>query len=67
MIVGCYTLDLYCDHPKHKDNVEISKRGAHQYTGITGGECRQAARRDGWKIRNNVAICPICANKDTTP
>lgn len=51
MIVGCYSMDLYCEN-------------AHVYTGETWGECVRDARRDGWKITpDRKAYCPNCSGK----
>ncbi|KKM61296.1 hypothetical protein LCGC14_1533210 [marine sediment metagenome] len=68
MIVGCYTLDLCCDHPKHKP----TKSGGPtiygtcepaQFTGPTAGACRKEARKSGWRLEldEGVAFCPVCA------
>lgn len=60
MIVGCYTLDLYCDskreHHYQEDNVSFGK----QYTGRNERECWQQARADGWKKQGVYAFCPKC-------
>lgn len=59
MIVGCYTLHLYCD----------TKLAAHrnvpfpgEYCGETASECRQLARKVGWKLdlAKGTATCPNC-------
>ena len=67
MIVGGYTLDLYCDHPRHAEHSYAIKNETHpdQYTGETGSECRAKARRRGWKLdlREGQAICPYCGEK----
>lgn len=53
-MVGCYTLDLYCD--------ERTDRGmdmkACQFTGETGGECRRQARKLGWRLEPDRHLCP---------
>lgn len=63
MIVGCYTMHLYCDGP-----------GPHGYgtmplelTGRTEGECFAQSRKKGWKIDNHEhkAYCPKCKPKKT--
>jgi len=61
MIVGCYTLDLYCDnddcpHRRDKDG------GWHrcQYTGEFGAACRKEARKDGWTLDHKRTLCPSC-------
>jgi hypothetical protein len=49
-MVGCYSLDLYCDDPTHRayDVGGISRPGT--YTGDTFTECARKARVDGWVI-----------------
>lgn len=64
MIVGCYSLHLYCDTPQcpHRPH-----RGPDfDAIGETGGEARDEARKAGWKIdmRQNKAYCPKCASAD---
>lgn len=68
MIVGCYTLHLYCDGERcvlGRSRGEII--GPSEYTGNTGGEARSAARRDGWKIDepNDKAWCRKCRKEAT--
>lgn len=67
MIVGCYTLDLYCDEdgcPNDCARYTSDGRGAPpgQFTGETGGECRSQAKRAGWKLTRRDgeghASCP---------
>lgn len=66
MIVGCYTLDLYCDAEgctNPRPHTSDGGRGPlAQYTAETGGACRRDARRDGWRlrVREGRAICPQC-------
>lgn len=60
-IVGCYTLDLYCD--REGDCVEEYPRSPQdQYNAESGGEARQQARRNGWRLnlKAGTAICPHC-------
>lgn len=66
MIVGGYTLDLYCDNPdcEHKPH-----RGpAAEYTHELGSVCRRLAKKDGWKLnhRQGIATCPHCASPTET-
>ena len=70
MIVGCYTLDLYCDDPNetHEKIDFMHSAGGefpHQYTAAYGSQCRAQARRDGWtlNLQKNTAICPKCHGK----
>lgn len=61
MIVGCYTLDLYCDVTYRKHPWDY--RFPHQFTGETFGECKKQAQRYGWIFhRNSTVTCPHCAD-----
>ena len=61
MIVGGYTLDLYCDH-KNKDH-EYNEF-PHTYYEQLGSLCRKNARRDGWILhKDGTATCPKCNPK----
>lgn len=65
MIVGCYTLDLYCDVEGCTYNLRAGQLQPSQYTGVAGTECKRAARKDGWRFQDaddgQRAICPVCA------
>lgn len=65
MIVGGYTLDLYCDHKDHKPGT-ISSSG-EQFFGETFSQCKRLASRAGWKFSRNKspaeAYCPACVKK----
>ena len=71
MIVGCYSLDLYCDNfDLMKDQVEDSyghryDEFPHQFTGYSRPECVRNARHRGWivNIPANKAYCPGCVKK----
>jgi hypothetical protein len=66
MIVGCYTLDLYCDNPFHLD---VYGEFPDQYFDEYGSVCMRQARNRGWlftKDKNTgerIAICPRCSGK----
>lgn len=64
MISSGYEMHLYCDYP---DDSYRHKQPAI-FTGETAGECRQKARRLGWKFRDGMTrvICPSCAKKGRT-
>jgi hypothetical protein len=65
MIVGGYTLDLYCDDPDH-----VPVHGeSHQFFTEEGSQARRKARKAGWmlNLRDGVARCPACAKKAKTP
>lgn len=67
MIVGCYTLDLYCenqDDPRHKWNAFPV-----QITGETFNGCAWKARKAGWMInrKTGICLCPLCSGKKRLP
>ncbi len=62
MIVGCYSMDLYCDGPH--EPWEISCKFPDKYTGRTLASCRRQAVRDGWRFsRDNRVLCPECVKE----
>lgn len=70
MIVGCYTLDLYCDGKgcltNHPFGIGPESRYIPvQFTGETGQECRKEATRAGWVINNRAGtcLCPKCVRE----
>jgi hypothetical protein len=61
MIVGCYTLDLYCELETEDHEY---KEFPHEYTDEYGSKCRSDARKSGWILRRDgTAICPKCNQK----
>lgn len=48
-IVGCYDLNLYCDHPDQGEWTCTSWPG--QFTGRNLSAARRAARAAGWSMR----------------
>lgn len=50
MLVGCYTLHLYCDIRGCSKNSDTGYHCPAQYTGETMTECVKAAIADGWRI-----------------
>lgn len=46
--VGCYTLDLYCDHPGHCRYRHGNSPG--QFAGRTYAACLREARAYGWYV-----------------
>jgi hypothetical protein len=64
MIIGCYTLDLYCD----ADAEHAWRAFPVQFSAETGEECRQQARRAGWKLtpKTGTAVCPDCVRAGRT-
>lgn len=69
MIVGCYSVDLYCDNEGNCPKSWSPETAT--YTGETEGECLRQARRHGWLITRakhkgeRKAYCPKCSNKKT--
>ena len=71
MMVGCYSLDLYCDNEATRWADGSDEHGhafgsfPWQYTDETGSACRARARAAGWKIniKTGAALCPQCAKK----
>lgn len=66
MIIGCYTVNLYCEMAEENKtvcNVGWGYNGPPTYTGETEGECLRAARMDGWLFtrKPRKAYCPECA------
>jgi hypothetical protein len=77
MIVGGYTLHLYCDHPghngwsyegKHYVRTEHNPHGEHlqdEFAGNNERDARANARAWGWVFqRERRVICPFCAKLD---
>lgn len=66
MIVGCYSLHLYCDFPDdsyaHRGSGEHPGPGFGDFSGETGGAARNRARRAGWLLESGLtrALCPSC-------
>lgn len=65
MIVGCYSMDLYCENRDNKvclDDRYVSVQ--FQATGRTERDCLKDARAFGWKfpIKDGMrlAFCPKC-------
>ena len=70
-VIGCYTLDLYCDNyfsnalTPVRDTVHGFQEFPHQYTGETFGQCVKQARAHGWIVNRDKshALCPKCSGK----
>lgn len=62
MIVGCYTMHLYCV----RGELCIRRDGsdATAYVGRNERECRSMARADGWEFRQGDVMCPKCRGED---
>jgi hypothetical protein len=68
MIVGSYTLHLYCDFPD--DSYE--HQGGSSYPGPsfrevvseeTRTKSKRVAKRDGWRFSGDKCLCPYCCAK----
>lgn len=65
MIVGGYTLDLYCDNYKVEvgkvsDGVHGHRDFPHTYFGDSSAYCRRCAREDGRLFKKNgKVLCPM--------
>lgn len=75
MIVGCYTVHLYCDFGKEgkrkgdsyklHGGIEAYKlEHVMEFTGRTEGACFKEARKRGWRIykAQGKAKCPSCSS-----
>ena len=70
-IVGCYSLDLYCENYDMANFHEVDKFGhryndfPHQWTGYDRAECFRKARKAGWviNVHKHTAYCPKCSGK----
>jgi rubredoxin len=65
VIVGCYSLDLYCMNylaAEGPDPVEgrCPTERADQFEGRNGRDAKAAARRKGWRFMKGDALCPDC-------
>lgn len=68
MIVGCYTMDLYCDNADRKSEgfrktcTEGWERS--QYIGMSYSGCMRSAKKEGWRFRDGrFSYCPKCSAK----
>ncbi len=62
MVVGGYTLDLYCDCKvciKQTLSTEYrsEQEGFRTFAGQTNGECIRAAKKAGWLFYSNRSKC----------
>jgi len=66
MVVGCYTLDLYCDGDPECRMRKPTHQGSPpaQYSADTEGECKALARKIGWVFRRDgTVLCRRCRKK----
>jgi hypothetical protein len=65
VIVGCYSMDLYCKNDKSCQRLTVAHTiGFAQTTGENRTQCLSAAKKLGWKITKGDAICPYCLKAD---
>jgi hypothetical protein len=66
VIVGTYTLDLYCDccRPYERRGTG-TKRGPHpeQFVFKSERETMRQARKEGWTFRKGKCRCRACSNE----
>lgn len=59
--VGCYSMELYCDHASSEHHYD---EFPHTFTGRTNAECKRKAKRAGWFWHSNGMIaCPKCKGR----
>jgi hypothetical protein len=61
LIVGGYTLDLYCDGPRHRELHPVRTRSCDaSIGGPTRRDCETQARNMGWKLKDDKCFCKRC-------
>jgi hypothetical protein len=68
VIIGCYTLELYCNGDPNCKFTLSKGTGANEsamFTGDTAKQTHTKARKAGWKLnlREGSAICPDCQRR----
>ena len=69
MIVGGYTLELYCDarpdDTLHTRALIVAGDGFGEFVGEKASTCRRLARKAGWllNLKEGTCICPACRKK----
>ena len=68
MIVGGYTLDLYCDDERHAykyGDPKVGETECDTFIASRAGLARRKARDAGWRLymRDGLAVCPTCARR----
>lgn len=61
MIVGCYDMQLYCDHCDR--NWPHGEAFPFVIAGPSERSCRAEAKHRGWALRKGDVRCPDCAVK----
>jgi hypothetical protein len=66
VIIGGYSLDLYCDFYdeswKHRGTAQFPGEGTADFAAESGPSARALAKLAGWKIERGLrrALCPSC-------
>ncbi len=64
MIVGCYSMDLYCDAPHCKNGEFKLYPSKAQFNSQTEGGCKRQARADGWRFHRSGGVsCIYCTRR----
>ena len=65
MIVGWYSLDLYCDNKDVGTDGHSYKQFPKTYSSEFGSTARREARSEGWILdrEKGTAICPNCSRE----
>lgn len=64
MVVGGYTLHLYCNEKNDKHRWDYAENPVI-FVGRTRSEAIKGARRAGWRVdwAKDVCVCPLCNRK----
>jgi hypothetical protein len=67
VIVGCYSLDLYCDYCDRNSRTGLTV--PDQFSHESGPGARQQARARGWRLdlEKDKAMCPTCVRNLANP
>lgn len=66
MIVGGYSLDLYCRYAKTSNGAEAGSvdhawgTGSGSYAGASKTDCYRQAMKRGWLFKGGDVTCPHC-------
>jgi len=60
MIIGCYTLDLYCDGDKCQKIDDCGRTIVAMFQGYDEATCKRVARKKGWLFRLGKCYCKEC-------
>jgi hypothetical protein len=65
MIMGCYSLHLYCDNYSQSSvgrGEHAFLEFPHEFTAELGSTCRKEAKEMGWTFnrQKDIAVCPKC-------